>query len=157
MTFKGIDLTPLLSGLVIVVGYLLQRVTAKVAAAQEQNAAWTKLANIGLVIAGDVWSAMSAEFQSVIADGKITAEEREALKKVAMAQVEKYTTGDELSKIAATLGLPLPAVIGWVGEWLVDRFTKAHDTNNQTVSAGAYPVAYPDRQAQPYDPAATQG
>ena len=164
MTFKGIDLTPLLSGLVLVVGYLLQRVTAKMAAAKEQDAAWTKLGNLGLAIAGDVWNQMSAEFQAAIADGKITDAERAALKQVAMAQVSKYTTSDELAKIATTLGLPLPTVIGWVGEWLIDRFTKAHDPAVTSVSAAAYPVApaptpvaYPDTQAQPYDPARTQG
>lgn len=140
MTFKGIDLTPLLTGLVLVVSYLIQRVTSKLADAKTQDAAWTKLANLGLAIAGDVWAAMSAEFQLAIADGRITSTERTALKAVAVAQVEKYTSSEELAKIATALNLPLPAVIGWVGEWLVDRFTKAHDPDNQTVSAGAYPV-----------------
>lgn len=158
MTFKGIDLTPILSGLVLAIGYLLQRVTAKMAAAKEQDAAWTKLANLGLAIAGDTWNAMSAEFQKAIADGKITSEERAALKVIALAQVEKYTSKDELENLARTLGLPLPAIIGWVGEYLIDRFTKAHDPAVSSASAGAYPVApaptvaYPDRQAEPYDP-----
>ncbi len=159
MTFKGIDLTPILSGLVLVVGYLLQRVTAKMAAAKEQDAAWARLANLGLAIAGDTWNVMSVEFQRAIADGEITASERELLKKVAMEQVEKYSSKTELERIAATLGLPLPAIIGWIGEWLIDRFTKAHDVMSAEVSASAYPVApapaqvaYPDRQAEPYDP-----
>jgi hypothetical protein len=140
MTFQGFDLTPLLSGLIIVIGALLTRVAGKLAAAKEQDAAWAKLANVGLAIAGDVWTAMSADLQAAIADGKITSAERDALKRAAMEQVARFTSSDELAKIATALGLPLPTVIGWVGEYLIDRFTKAHDPVVTTVSAGAYPV-----------------
>lgn len=140
MTFKGIDLTPILTGLVLVIGLLIQKAIAAVGQAKETDNTLKKLEVLGLAIAGDVWNAMSFEFQAAIADGSISAEERAKLKVLVQVQIEKYTSSEELSKVAKTLGLPVPSVIGWVGEWLIDRFTKAHDQANSEVSSSAYPL-----------------
>ncbi len=144
MTFKGLDLTPLLqvliSTVVPIVAGLLLRAQNKIAAANAQDAAWKRLAGIGLAIAGDLWHSLSTEFQTMIADGKIDEAERAAIKKMVEQKLEQYTSRGEIEKIAVALGLPLPAVIAWVAEYLIDRLTKAHDPMTPDVAEGAYPV-----------------
>jgi hypothetical protein len=147
-TFKGFDLTPVIAGLVAVIGALLTWVSRKVASSQAASAdksraetAAIRLAAIGLAMVGDLWDEMSREFQLRIADGEIDADDREAFRHLVSAKIEQYTSADELKKIAEALGLPLPGIIARVAEYAIDRLTKAHDPSTPEVSAKAYPVA----------------
>lgn len=150
-TFKGFDLTPLIAGLVAVVGGLLAWVGRRISSAQQASAelsraetAGLRLAAIGLAMVGDLWDEMSREFQVRIADGKIDADDREAFRRLVAGKIETYTSADELKKIAEALGLPLPGIIARVAEYVIDRLTKAHDPVVLEVSDLAYPVKAPD-------------
>ena len=146
-TFHGFDLTPIISGLVVVVGALFTWLARKVAASQDASAeksraetAGLRLAAIGLAMVGDLWNELSREFQLRIADGKIDADDREAFRTLIASRIETYTSAEELKKIAEALGLPLPGIIARVAEYVIDRLTKAHDPLTPEVSAKAYPV-----------------
>lgn len=150
-TFRGFDLTPILSGLVLVIGAAFAWVSKKIAAANTATAAnagastaLLKLGNIGFSMAGDLWSQFSVEFQKRIADGKIDADDREYFRLMVKQNIEKYTSAEELKKIADALGLPLPGIIARVAEYIIDRLTKAHDPVIEEVSDLAYPVKAPE-------------
>lgn len=147
VTFKGWDITPLVGIAITVITAALGLVAKKIAAWSASSTALTntqraqiKLAEIGFSMVGDLWTQFSREFQLRIADGKIDAEDREEFKRLVSENIEKYTSKEELAKIADALGLPLPGIIARVVEYVIDRLTKAHDPSTPEVSAKAYPV-----------------
>ena len=147
ITFRGFDLSPLIGLLITIVtglfAWLARRIAAAQAASAQQSAAQTallKLSALALTMAGELWSEFSAEFQRRIADGQIDAADREAFRQLVAAKIEKYTSAEELRKIAEALGLPLPGIIAKVTEFVIDRLAKAHDPVIQDVSAKAFPV-----------------
>jgi hypothetical protein len=146
-TYKGFDLTPLIAGVITLLGGLLAWVSRKVAAAQTASAeksrgelALLRVAAIAMAMAGDLWNELAREFQVRVADGSIGPGDREAFRQIVAAKIEEYTSADELAKLAAALGLPLPGLIAKVAEFIIDRVTKAHDVTIQDVSAKAFPV-----------------
>lgn len=146
-TIRGFDLTPIIAGLIAVIGavfaWLSRRIAVSQEAAAERSRAETaglRLAAIGLAMVGDLWNELSREFQLRIADGKIDADDREAFRQLVASKIETYTSAEELKKIAEALGLPLPGIIARVAEYVIDRLTRAHDPSITDVSAKAYPV-----------------
>jgi hypothetical protein len=160
-TFRGYDLTPLIGAAVTILTGLFAWLAKKIAAAQSASAeasraqtAQLQLAAIGLAMVGDLWNELSREFQLRIADGKIDADDRQAFRDLIQSRIEKYTSADELRKIAEALGLPLPGIIAKVAEYVIDRLTKAHDPSTPDVSAKAYPV---DEPAAAFDVGSASG
>lgn len=134
MTYKGIDLSGLISVVIAIVGALLTKITAKLAASNAKQAAWAQLANIGLAMVRDLWDELSREFQARIADGMVDAADKDALRAIISAKVEVYTSKAELEKIAKAVGLPLPGVIAWLAEYMIDRLVKSFDANTPEVA-----------------------
>lgn len=154
-TYHGFDLTPLISGLVVIIGGLLAWLGRKVAAASSASEQLSKaqraqlqLAGIGLAMVGDLWNELSVEFQLRIADGKIDADDRAAFKRIVEAKLEKYSSAEQMKGIAEALGLPLPGVIAKIVEYIIDRLTKAHDPRIAEVSAKAYPIDADDAELE---------
>lgn len=148
MTFKGIDLTPLLTGLLTIIGGLLTFVSAKVAgaanAAKDANTAAAALTRVGALVTtllGRAWDTLTPKIQAAIADGKVTDAERAELEDAIRQVVYGFIGEDELKSLADALHLPLPGLIAKIASMALDTFTKAHDPGNQTVSAKAFPVA----------------
>lgn len=147
-SYRGVPLSPLFAVLATVVTALLGWLGRKLASANEAakeaskaQLALTRLGAIAFAMVGDLWTDFSREFQVRIADGKIDADDRLAFRALVDAKVEKYTSREELGKLAAALNLPMPGVIAWLAEWAIDRLTAAHDPDVPAVSSGAYPVS----------------
>lgn len=148
MTWNGVDLTPLLGGLLSIIsaliGWALLKVKNAAAAAEQTNktqATLLKLASLVTAMTGRAWDRLAPKVQAIIADGQVTAEERVALEAEVRLLVAEFATEDDLKQMATILGLPLPGLIAKIATMMLDTFTKAHDPNNQTVSALAFPVA----------------
>ena len=147
ITYKGFDLTPVITILLTLAASAFSWAKLKIAkaneaAAQKENAAaaFVRLGAIAFAMAGELWGVLSAEFQTRIADGKIDADDRAAFKSIIEQKIEKFTSKAELEKLAKAANLPLPGVIAWVAEYVIDRITKAHDASNSSVSAKAFPA-----------------
>jgi hypothetical protein len=140
MTFKGIDLTQIIGIVISIIGALLVKAQAKIAASSAKSAAWAQLANIGLSMVRDLWDDLSREFQARVADGVIDAADKEEFRRIVSEKVEQYTSRAELSKIASTIGLPMPGLIAWLAEFLIDRLVKAFDADTPEV-ADSFSVA----------------
>jgi len=126
-----------LGGLVVAgLGYLTTIVQKKMKA----DSAWTKLANIGISLAGKAWDHLGPVVQQALADGKITAEERAAIEKVVQDLVEEDTSKGALEEIAKAVGLPFAGIIARLAADFIDTWTAAHDPANTSVSRLAYPT-----------------
>jgi hypothetical protein len=148
MTFKGIDLTPLLGGLLSIIsaliGWALLKVKNAAQAAEttsKTQATMLKLAALVTAMLGRAWDRLSPTIQAAIADGEVTAEERAQLEAEVRLLVSEFATQDDLKAMATILGLPLPGLIAKIASMMLDTFTKAHDPANSTVSSLAFPVA----------------
>lgn len=139
MTFKGIDLTQIVLALVAVIGFLLQRAQAKLADASTQDAAYKRLAVIGLSMVADLWGALTEAYRQDMLDGTL---DRELYKKIIEEKIEKYTSRAELEKLATAAKLPVPGIIAWLAEFAIDRIMSAHDPDNIGVPQ-VYPVNAP--------------
>ena len=141
-------LASLLPGLLSTVGtivlalfaWLGTKLTNSINSKNKAEAAAAKVGQIALAIAGNIWSTLSAEIQTRLADGELSKEDRAALAEIVLAEIKKLDIGDTVEEIAKALGLPLTSVIGTIVEWLVNRYTSAHDAANTSVSAKAYPL-----------------
>jgi hypothetical protein len=147
MTFKGVDLTGLLTALIAIVGTLLGWAATWVKKKQQADveaskvtAAWVKLAAIATAAIGKAWAKLDAEYQQRIVDGAFSPEDREALEKmipdVLLSVVDKAT----LEEIATTVGIPFPGLVAWVANFFLDKYAKAHDPNVVTESKLAFPI-----------------
>jgi hypothetical protein len=145
--WNGIPLGPVLALLATIVtgilGYLSRKIAAANDAARNQatvQAAMVRLGAIAFAMAGDLWDELSREFQARVADGTFDADDRAAFKALIQRKIEHYTTKEELEKLAVAARLPMPGILAWVAEWVIDRLSKAHDPNVTEVAAGAFPV-----------------
>jgi hypothetical protein len=148
VVIKGWDITPFIGAFLFAMTALLTYLAKKIGAAQDAvkaesgaKAAAVRLGAIGFAMIGDLWDSLSREFQTRIADGVIDANDRAAFGKIVESKIEKYTSADELKKIAEALSLPLPGIIAKIVEYAIDRLTRAHDPEMTDVSAKAYPVS----------------
>lgn len=148
MTFKGIDITPLLTGLISIVAGLISlaaiKLRAAAAAAEQKSKGERALMQVGVLVTsllGRAWDKLSPQIQAAIADGQVTAEERAALEKAVEALLADLVTQDDLRSLAEALGLPLPGLVAKIASMLLDTFTKAHDPSIPAVSSLAFPVA----------------
>jgi hypothetical protein len=154
MTIGGtsFDISPLIAGLVALFGAALTWLSNRVKQAQVAAAATAgaelKVAALVTSIAGKAWDTLSPELQKILADGKVSAEERAELEAVALKLAREATSEDNLADLARAFSLPLPGLIAKIASMLLDVFTKAHDATNQSVSALAFPVATPAADAQ---------
>lgn len=121
-------------------GWLGTKIAGAVTSKNKAEAAAAKIGQVALAIAGSIWTSLSEEIKIRLADGDLSKEDREALAGIVMLEIKKLDIGDTVEEIAKALGLPLTSVIGTIVEWLVNRFTSAHDASITTVSAKAYPV-----------------
>lgn len=132
------NVMPALGALLVAgLGYLTTIIQKKMKA----DSAWTKLANIGVALAGKAWDRLGPTVQAALADGKITAEERAAIEQAAVDLLDEVTDKKTLEEIASAVGLPLPGIIAWLASGFIDTWTKAHDPANTDVSVKAFPVA----------------
>lgn len=150
MTYKGIDLTPLITLAISLLSTLLGWAGLKVGraadAAKAEKTAQAALLRIGVLattILGRAWDTLAPQVQAAIADGKVTAEERAALERAVRSLVGQFVGEDELEQLARAIGLPLPGLIAKLASMVLDQFTKAHDPDVPTESALAFPVAAP--------------
>lgn len=159
-TWKGIPLLPLITTLATIITGLFTWLGRKIGAANDAaknkanaEAAFIRLGAVAFAMAGDLWTILSNEFQVRIADGTFDKADRDAFKEIINRQIEKYTSREELEKLAAATGLPLPGVIAWIAEWVIDRLTKANDPDIMEV-----PSMYAPRvQGTLADPSAQGG
>ena len=149
MTFKGIDLSPLLQVIMsLVLGLfgwaataLKKKADADTAASKAQTAL-LKLGQIGLAMATDAWQTLAPAVQVRVADGNFSAQDRADIEAMVGKLLEKYTSSDELQKITEALGLPLPGIIAKLAAFIIDRITSAHDPQLlNTASPAAFPVS----------------
>lgn len=134
------NVMPALGALLVAgLGYLTTIIQKKMKA----DSAWTKLANIGVALAGKAWDRLGPTVQTALVDGKISAEERATIEKAAMDLLDEVTDRKTLEEIASAVGLPLPGIIAWLASGFIDTWSKAHDPANTTVSAKAFPVQSP--------------
>jgi hypothetical protein len=150
MTYKGIDLSAVITGLMTIVTALIGWVAVFVkrkqeAATAESKAtqAWLKLAEVVTAIAGKGWDRLGPELQTALADGKIDAAERTKIEEVAKALLDEVTDAGTLEVLAKAVGLPVPGIVAWIASKLIDLWTQAHDPDIPTVSSKAYPVVQP--------------
>jgi hypothetical protein len=154
MTIGGssFDLSPIIAGIVALVGaaltWLSNRVKNAQVAAANTASAELKVAALVTSIAGKAWDTLSPELQKILADGKVTAEERAELEAVALKLARDASSQDNLAELASALGLPLPGLIAKIASMLLDVFTKAHDPTTTSVSALAFPVVPVDDEAK---------
>lgn len=139
----------ILSAVIPIITLLFTWVGNKIASANEAakqkhnvEAAFIRLGAVAFAMAGDLWGQLASEYQNRVADGSIDAKDREAFRALIDQNIEKYTSRAELEKLAAATGLPLPGVIAWIAEWVIDRLTKANDPKIMEV-----PSMYPPRDA----------
>jgi hypothetical protein len=159
-TWKGISILPLISALATIVTGLFAWLGRKIGAANDAakdkstvEAAFIRLGAVAFAMAGDLWTKLSTEYQTRIADGSFDAADREAFKTIIGREIERYTSREELVKLAEATKLPLPGVIAWVAEWIIDRLTKANDPDIVAV-----PSMYAPREVEPpYDPSSQGG
>lgn len=151
MTFKGIDLSPVMTALMTIVTALIGWVAVYIkrrqeAATAESKAtqAWLKLAEVVTLIAGRGWERIGPEVQAALADGKIDAAERAKIEEVAKKLLDEVTDTGTLELLAKAVGLPVPGIIAWIASKLIDLWTQAHDPDILTVSTKAYPVVKPE-------------
>lgn len=137
MNWKGIDLTQLIAGIIAIIGALLARAQTKIAEGNAERNAWARLAVIGLAMANDLWESLTITYQQDMVDGKL---DRELYTKILGDKLEKYTSKEELEKIAKAVKLPVPGILAWLAEYIIDRILAAHNPANAGVSAKQYPV-----------------
>lgn len=151
-TYRGIDLTPIIGAVISGIGLALtwlihkmqaSRAAADAAAATTSSAqfALIRVGELGVLMLGRTWDALSPKMQVMLADGKITAEERAEIEAILRDLLDEFTSEDELEKLARALGLPLAGVIAKIASFVIEKFTAAHDPTIPTVSANAYPVS----------------
>ena len=149
MTFKGIDLSPLLQVLSSLVLALIGWATASIQKKQAADAAKTKaetallkLAAIGAAMVTDAWQTLAPAVQARVADGNFSAQDRAEIEAMVKGLLDKYTSSEEIQKITEALGLPLAGIIAKIAAYIIDKVTAAHDPDlPDTASPAAFPVA----------------
>ena len=157
MTFKGIDLSPLLTVVMSLVtalfGWLATSLKKKADAETANSKAQTailKLGEIGLAMVTDAWQTLAPAVQQRLADGNFSAQDRADIEAMVGTLLEKYTSSGEIQKITEALGLPLPGIIAKLAAFIIDRVTKAHDPEILTsASPAAFPVQGRDLATDP--------
>ena len=124
-----------------VLGFLGTKVAGSINSKNKAEAAALKVAQIALSLAGFIWTKLSAELQTRLADGDLSKDDRQAIIDLVTAEIKRLDISDTVSEVASALGLPLTSVIGQIVEWLINRWASAHDKSLTTVSAKAFPVA----------------
>ncbi len=165
MTFKGIDLSPLLQVLGSVVMLLLGWATTAIQKKQAADAAKTKaetallkLAAIGTAMVTDAWQTLAPAVQQRLADGTFSVQDRTEIEAMVKVLLDKYTSSDELQKITEALGLPLAGIIAKIAAFIIDRVTSAHDPDlPDTASPMAFPVAPSNSMLDPTNPSTNGG
>lgn len=135
----------LLPTVIAVVTALLGVVGTKVAGSinskNKAEAAALKVAQLALSLVGSIWTKLSAELQIRLADGVLSKEDRAVIVKMVEDEIKAVDISDTVGAAAAALGLPLSSIIGQIAEYLINRWTSAHDKSITAVSAKAFPVA----------------
>ena len=152
MTFKGIDLSPLISALfsqviVPVLGiaglWLSAKAAAYFGAKTNKTKAETAAEKVELLIESIVkraWDGLGPDLQAALADGRISLEERKGLEAKLHALLVDITSQDDLEALAKALGLPMSGLISWIGEKVIRIWISAHDPDS-TDSAAAFKLS----------------
>lgn len=154
-TFHGFDLTPILGAVISLafagITYLVNRIRKSTeqanlaaVAAGKTASAQIKLAELGASLLGKAWDGLSPMAQRILADGKVTAEERQELEAYAMRLLREATSEAELRELADALGLPLSGIAAKVASFFLGKWTASHDPTVTTESARQFPIAEPE-------------
>lgn len=143
----GFNLTPILEVAIPLIaaalGWIASYMRRKQQAADDKSKVESTLLRLGefvVLLAGKSWTEMSPTLKRVMADGKVTAEEKDEIEALVGRMAAKYAEKETLEEFARILKLPFPGLIALITEKVIKMFASAHDANVGIESAKSFPV-----------------